>query len=370
MDFPKIMAMKEKDGFYQHGGNLEAAARRLGCSPAEILDFSASINPLGPPAGVRQAVMESLARSVHYPAVDGLPLVQALARHQGMDVRHVLPGNGSTELIYLLPRALKIRRALLVTPAFSEYRRSLELAGAAVDTFPLDPDHDFEFQPERLVRAMAPGTDLVMLANPGSPSGMPISPETIETLAGSLGRRTAVLVDEAFIDFCPEFSILNRLNDFPNLLVLRSLTKFFAIPGLRAGYLAGSADLLDRLRLFRIPWSVSVPALAAAGACLEDAAYRERTLRVIPELRADLAEGLVGLGLRSFPSAVNYLLVRLPPGYSARELGETLLSKRILIRECASFPPLDDTYFRVAVRTAEENGLLLKALEEIFGTID
>ena len=164
----------------EHGGGVSLAARELGLSPEEILDFSASINPLGIPPGVLAAARESLGAARHYPEIDGASLVDALAGFHGLPAAHLLAGSGSTELIYLLPRVLRPRRALLVTPSFSEYRRSLDQAGTAVDLFPLRPEEGFFLDPARLLRSVAADTDLVLLANPGNPSGVGIDPETID----------------------------------------------------------------------------------------------------------------------------------------------------------------------------------------------
>lgn len=347
----------------EHGGGVARAARELGVPVSEIVDFSASINPLGIPEGVLAASREALGEAMHYPEIDAASLAEALAAHHGLPAAHMLPGSGSTELIYLFPRVLRPRRALLVTPAFSEYERSLVQAGTQIDVFPLRAEEQFRLDPERLMRAVDPATDLVMLANPGNPTGAGIDPEMIEQIARAVREQALVAVDEAFVDFCPERSVLGRVPDHGNLYVFRSLTKFYAIPGLRVGYLAGPSRGVARLAEHREPWALSAPALAAGQACLGEARYREQTLSLVPKLRKDLAAGLESLGMTVFPGEANYLLARLEhAGISGAAVAANLRSRGILIRECTGFPPLDGRFLRVAVRTAEENRRLLEAL--------
>jgi len=349
---------------FDHGGGAQQLAAELGRPTAAILDFSASINPLGIPAGVRSAVLAALDESVHYPESRAESLLAALASHHRLEPRYFLAGNGSTPLFYHAARTLRPRRALVVRPAFSEYERSLLQAGTRVDPLELDPEQGFALDPAELLHRVTPETDLVLLGSPGNPGGVGIPPETVLSLAHALREQALLAVDEAFVDFCPEASVLPRVADHANLLVFRSLTKFYAIPGLRAGYLAGSPPCVANLAAAAEPWSLSTLAIAAARACLDEEEYRRRTLQLIPALRHELAVGLERLGLTVFPSVANYLLARLPAGESA-VVAERLRGEGILIRPCGNFPPLDGRYLRVAVRTAAENAILLAELERV-----
>lgn len=348
----------------QHGGEIFRAAQDLGIPFDEILDFSASINPLGMPEGVAEAAAGAVARAVHYPEVDAASLRRELAAFCKLPEAHLVPGSGSTELLYLLPRVLAPRRALIVTPAFSEYQRGLELAGCEVDGFALRAEDRFALDPEALLSSMAPMTDLVVVANPANPTGALIPPPVLLELARVLEGRASLLVDEAFIDFCPDYSILRRVPEYFNLYVLRSLTKFYAIPGLRAGFLAGPEAGVASLGARREPWTLSTPALAAASACLDAEAYRRLSLATIPQLRQEFADALVALGLEVFPSRANFVLARLPEGApGGGEIAATLRRGGILVRTCCSFPPLDDRYLRLAVRSSEDNKRLVAALQ-------
>jgi threonine-phosphate decarboxylase len=349
-----------------HGGAVAQAARELGRAPGEILDFSASINPLGMPKEVLEAAREAMTHAVHYPEIDASSLVTALAAAHGLPAEHFLPGSGSTELLYLFSRVLRPRRAMLVAPAFSEYERSLSQVGAAIDIFPLSADNGFHLDPCLLVQHLHPETDLVLLANPGNPTGAGIDPHVVETIARAVREQALVAVDEAFVDFCLQRSVLGAVGLHSNLYVFRSLTKFYAIPGLRAGYLAGPAAGIARLRAAKEPWTLSVPALVAAETCLGQEDYRQRTLETIPALRKDLTRGLEDLGMTVFPSEANFLLARLEEGEPpAPRLAAELRGMGILIRDCSNFPSLDERYVRVAVRTQEENARLLQALSGV-----
>jgi len=348
---------------FAHGGNAAALARRLGVPLSDILDASASINPFGPPPEVLQAAQAALGEIQHYPEVDAATLRTALADFHGLPVDHLLPGSGSTELIYLLPRVFRPRRALLVAPCFSEYERALLQAGCEVDLVLLPPGDQFDAQ--RVFAALQEQTELVLVASPGNPSGALIPPRQLLQLASGLREQALLVVDEAFIDFAPEASVLPQVAEHGNLYVLRSLTKFYAIPGLRAGYLAGPPAGIARLAAAREPWALSTPAQAAALSCLQAAGFRRATLERLPPLRDELAAGLTDLGLEVFPAVANYLLSRLPDGApDAAQLAERSAKRGVLIRDCGNFAGLDHRYLRLAVRSREENRRLLTVLAE------
>lgn len=350
---------------YAHGGGVDAAAAQTGLPVDRILDFSASINPLGPPDSVLEAARASLSRIDRYPEIDAASFECALSDYHGLAPEQVLAGNGSTDLIYLLPRALQPRRALLVAPCFSEYERALRQAGVPFEFHILQADCRFALRPDELAGDLDADTDLVWLANPGNPNGSVLPARQVQELLDALPGRPTVVVDEAFIDFALEHSCLSLLKEYSNLLILRSMTKFYAIPGLRLGYLLGAPEKVARLARLRLPWSLSAPALAAGRACLDASAYRQRSLQKVPRLRNDLRDGLEQLGLHVFEAAANYLLARLPGGASAASLAAQLHRQGILIRDCGNFEGLDGSFVRVAVRGDAENGRLLQALGEL-----
>lgn len=350
---------------HDHGGDLRALAAAAGVPPDQLLDFSASINPLGLSPRVAEAIRAALFSVVQYPDPIASALREALAAYHGLSPDQVLPANGSTELIYLVARALAPRRALILHPAFSEYEAALELVGAQLDHELLDEDHGFLPELPRLLPRL-PGSDLVILANPNSPAGSLIpKPDLVTLVAAAQAAGAITVVDEAFVDFVEEASLKKELVHFPRLLLLRSLTKCFALPGLRVGYALGSSHLLARLSGWMGPWSVNALAEAAGIAALSDREYQESSRLLVPRWRENLQSGLQKFGaLRVFPGVANYLLVRLPdPGLTAPVLRARLLKERIAIRDCSAFRGLGPAFIRLAVRRPDEQNVLLGAVE-------
>ncbi len=349
-----------------HGGNVDAWARSSGVEVGELLDFSASINPLGPPSSAREAFVESYAEILRYPDPYGDKLKEALAERHGLSPTEVLLGNGSTQLIYLLCAALRPRNALIVGPAFSEYANALTLIGAKVASFNLSPDNSFQFSTKRLSAAWDKDCDIVFLATPNSVTGQMIPKVEIEKLAHiALARKTIVVIDEAFVDFVETESIKALVRRNPYLIVLRSLTKYYALPGLRLGYLLGETGRVAELAAYQEPWSINGPALNVALACLKDSSFATKTERWLERERKFLFERLTALeGLHPLASRTNFLLVQIERSHGdALRLRSFLLQKNILIRACETFG-LGVNYFRIAIKQRKDNQRLLAALTE------
>lgn len=354
---------------HEHGGNVFAVARSLGIAPEKVIDFSASINPLGMAPGVGQALAENLDRLLHYPDKNCFELKQTLASYHGVTADQLCVANGSTELIHLVPRACAGRRALIVAPAFAEYASALERSGWEVDYFFLKPENGFELSLPALLQKLGEGYDLLFLCNPANPSGSLLPRKDLaRVLALCQSSRTFLVLDEAFIDFCEEASAKELVVANESALVLRSMTKFFAIPGLRLGYAMGTATTIARFTALQDPWSVNTAAQVAGIASLRDLDYVQRTREYVDLERERLATRIGALAaLTVFPSAANYLLVRLDNGRTAAELRSRLLEAGVLIRDCGNFVGLDGSFFRVAVRRAEENDRLVQLLSQELG---
>lgn len=366
-----------------HGGDIYGAAKRLGIRPGEVLDFSASLNPLGPPPAAALAARKALATSVSpYPALDAAPLTAAIAERFGVGEECLLAANGSTETIYLAAQVYRPRRALVVGPAFSEYARSLEAVRTVVEYFMASEEDFFVPDISRLlekigaskVGASKAGSgpyDIVYLANPSNPAGAVVDREDVLRLARQCREAGAVLVvDEAFADFAPESSVLKDAAFTEGLLVLRSLTKYYALAGLRLGFMAATEETIERFRAMKPPWSVNTVAIAAGVAALGDRAFDGETESWLREERRRLAEGFEATGsFRVFPSAANYLLVKAESPQAAGEIKEMLFRKGILIRDLSTMVGLDcGTFFRVAVLARADNELLLGEVAGISGT--
>jgi len=350
---------------YDHGGNVFDVARQLGVDPTEIADFSASINPLGLSAMVRKAIICAMDSLVHYPDSSHREFKQALADHHGLSAINIVAANGSTELIYHLPAMLHGKRALIVSPSFSEYVRALGQQHWEAQHFILDHENNFSLDLEALRLKLAEGYEALYLCNPANPGGTLYPLRVIEQVYSlCIASGTFLVLDEAFMDFCEESSAKRFMVKGDNGIVLRSMTKFFGIPGLRLGYAIASSTLAERLDAMGGPWSVNTLALAAGVAALHDTEHNHQTIEFIRRERRSLFEKLSDIKqLRVFPSSTNYLLLQITNGTSSFELRDRLMHQRILIRDCASFRGLSSQFFRVAVRTVEENEKLLRSLK-------
>ncbi|MEO0407410.1 MAG: threonine-phosphate decarboxylase CobD [Cyanobacteria bacterium P01_A01_bin.135] len=347
----------------RHGGNLAWAAELAGCFPQDILDFSASINPLGPPEAAIAAIQSSLDALRAYPDPDYRHLRQSLADFHQLSPACICPGNGAAELLTWVARELAQCEAVhLPVPAFGDYWRSLSAFAARVIPQPLSVGNPVA-SPLAVDIPSAAGSG-ILINNPHNPTGALFDQVN---LLDCLDAFDLVVVDEAFIDFLPpdqQPTLLPLVMEYPNLVVLRSLTKFYSLPGLRIGYAVTHPDRLQRWRRWRDPWPVNVLAAAAAEAALQDTAFHHRTWQWLPPARQQLRTGLKALpGLTPYQSVANYILVHSET--SSLTLQYQLLQQhRLLIRDCASFAELGDRYFRVAVRTPDANQRLLNGIAQ------
>lgn len=347
-----------------HGGDIYTAARELGIRPEECLDFSANLNPLGIPAPVKQTMAESLDQAVYYPDPDSASLIRALSRRYGIREEAILAGNGAADLIFRLVYALKPSKALITAPTFLEYKEALLQAGSQVEVYSLDAG--FELQEDILDR-MDKDVKLMFLCNPNNPTGLLTGRELLLKIAKKAEENGIVLaVDECFLDFTGEedgCTMTPWLGEFKNLLVLKSFTKMFAVPGIRLGYLlCENEELVQRIKAAGQSWSVNCVAEAAGLAALTQQEFIKKTASYIKEEREYLTACLEALNLRVIPGKANYLLIQAEkcPG-----LYHKLMERQILIRRCSNYDGLDETYYRIAVRTHEENEKLIGALRQV-----
>ena len=289
-----------------------------------------------------------------------------IAQQYGVLPSEILAGNGTSELLYLLPRAIKPKRAVIPVPSYVDYEYSARAADIVVVYVHMDEKSGFQFPLDRLESTLRPG-DVVLLGRPNNPIGAVSEAEEIRTLARK-NSEVFFVVDQAFYDFVGDTDSLVQ-NRPKNVVVLFSLTKIFAIPGIRVGWLVGDEKFVERLRRLQAPWSVNVFAQAIAERALEDKALIELTRKSIGKVRGKMAREIRGIeGLYVYPSEANFLLVRIQKrGLDAVKLRELLLNYKIIIRCCDNFVGLDKTFFRISVRSEEENQRLINALKEVLG---
>ena len=347
----------------KHGGNLRQLALSAGLSSEDILDFSANINPLGPPEWLRSLVSRNIGSLTHYPDPDYVNLQRAISARYGVTEEETIAGNGSTEILYLISRALPARRAVVPVPAYSDYALASELSGLSVEKVFLKEEDGFKPDMEAIESRLMEH-DLVFIGQPNNPTGLLYDADALRNMA--LRNKSATfIIDEAFADFVEGMDSLTRRRP-PNVLVLLSLTKFFAIPGLRLGCAVADPDVISRIRKMMPPWSVNTFAQSMGEAALADVDYTKKTREYVRAERVRLTGELCSIsGLYVYPGEANFLMVRIDrKEIDAPGLAQKLLRAGIAIRVCENFDGLNTRFFRVAVRTAEENERLCHALRE------
>ena len=337
-----------------HGGDVYGEAVEL--------DYSANTNPLGVPPAVIAAAAEALTRADRYPDPYCRALVQAIAAAEKVPADSILCGNGASGLIFSFCAASKIRKAAALAPTFSEYAAAVELFGGETVLYPLQQERGFlpggDF-PDWL-RSERP--EAVFLCNPNNPTGRLLPPALIIEIITLCKQINAHLfVDECFLELASGGeSLKGYLAEFPGLILLRAFTKSYGMAGLRLGYcLSADRALLGRMAALTPPWDVSAPAQAAGAAALGEETFLRKAVALIEHERPRLRAALEAMGLWVCPSDVNYLLFWGPESL----LGD-LRKKGIALRDCANFPGLGPGWYRMAVRTEEENDRLLAAMKE------
>lgn len=340
-------------GRFEHGGNIYAHEGAV--------DFSASLNPLGMPAPVVEALRSAATRFEAYPDPECRELCEAIARAEGVPASQILCTAGATDLIQRACLALRPERALVTAPCFSGYEEALEQADVPIVRHVLASGEDFDVT-ERLVEDVRrnPGA-LVFLCNPNNPTGRIIGRDLLQRIVRAAAEAgSTVVLDECFLDFTREPSMVPLCAEHPNLIVMRAFTKLYAMAGLRLGYgICADEALLGRVRAAGQCWAVSTPAQVAGVAALGMEGWAEQSRVYVDAERAKLAAALRNLHLRVIEGQANYLMFQ-----AAEGLEERLLARGFLIRPCANFQGLDSTWYRIAVRTAEENEALVAALPD------
>lgn len=352
-----------------HGGNVSEVSRIYGLAEDRIIDFSANINPLGYPPGLKDAVMGDFDSILNYPDIDSFDLIEGLSAYHGVSRDSLLVGNGSTEFMYLIPMVFKPKKALIVSPAFSEYEKGLKIVGTDVSYFPTFKEHGFSVDVTGLCARLEEGFDVVYLCNPANPTGILTSKDDVRRFIDVAEQTKAMaIIDEAFIDFVENESVKAEIDRYASLIIMRSMTKFFGIPGLRIGYLLAAPSCIETIRRSKTPWTVNSLVQRAAATVLDDREYMETSRRLVQSERVYLKEALSDIpGLTVFDGAANFIFVFMDERcvMDSTALRSRLVREGILIRDCSNFNGLNDRYFRVAVKRRGQNELLIKQLREI-----
>jgi len=348
---------------FGHGGNVHMLSRQHSFVSGKLLDFSANINPLGPPEWMRSTISRSIENLIHYPDPECYHLTRAIADYFRLPVESVIPANGTTELLYHLPKIINKNKAVIPAPSYIDYMKVMNLAGMHVEPFFLEPKNNFLLDLDKLSGKLT-GDETVVIGSPNNPTGMVIDSSRLQEIAKNFPD-TIFIIDEAFLDFVESGCTLAGRGE--NIITLHSMTKFFAIPGLRLGFGVFPQRFAEALRRIIPPWTVNTLAQAVGQKAFEDESYRRKSIHTCNDLRTELMRGLANIpALKVFDSKANYLLIKLLDGTPAPKLSHRLLQQGIAIRVCDNYLGLDESYFRIAVRTQKENTVLLDALDHIF----
>ena len=354
-----------------HGGEVLDAADKTGFKRERILDFSSSVNPLGPSKKALEAAKNSFKEIPAYPDSNSNELRQAIASHYNqLSKNNVVVGNGSTELMYLFAEAFmkKGDTALIPAPTFGEYESAVRKTGETAKFVKLG--RDFNVDAGAFSCEMA-GAKIVFLCNPNNPTSSLIPNETlIDIVEQALEQDSLVFLDEDFLEFVENekaLSMINKIKKYPNLFILRSFTKIYGLTGLRVGYGIASEEIINVLLCAKIPWNVNCLAQSAAVAALKDEEHLRVTRELIKKEKTKLLNELSSIkSFKVYPPDANFFFIDIrKSGLTATELKNKLLQQGILIRDCTSFRGLDEYFVRIAVKTNTENEQLIEALKGI-----
>ncbi len=356
-----------------HGGDLDGIERALGIDRSLIMDFSANINPIGAPESVKKKIAESVDFISSYPDKGYVNLKNAISRYTGAKTENILVGNGSTELIGLIIKAVKPKKALIVSPCYSEYEREVKISGGDADYFQLKEEDSFIPNVEGLIAAMG-NEDMVIICNPNNPTDSVFKAEDLRKLAKSAKKKNCfIMIDETYAEFVSNIKDITAIpiaDCMDNVAVIRGTSKFFACPGLRLGYgIISSGNIKNRIDNIRDAWSVNSLTAKAGEVMFSDEAYKKQVHSLICSERNRLKALLNGInGIKTYRLNANLVLCKIiKKGISAEDIFEYMLKYSIIVRNCENIRGLGKGYFRFCIMMPEQNDVLIKGLYEILG---
>ena len=369
-----------------HGGNIFQFAHEQRIEPYEVIDFSANINPLGPSQRGLSALEAQLRYISHYPDATNDDVLNTIADTYGMNKNQIVVGNGAAELLYAICRLPGYTGAFVPAPGFSEYKEALEASQIPVRDIFYRPREDDNEKPYFEVPYLAletfaaelkgqDGRIIVFLGNPNNPDGTLLDKNHIRTLASMLKDANSLLViDESFIDFVGndtlqdnKYSMRSLVNEFDNIIVVHSFTKFYAVPGLRIGAVFSNPQIIDQLNTFIPTWSVNTLAQAYTQSALNDVEYVKRTKQVLHEEQHYMYNALDAIAdITVYPPSANFILFHIEQeGVTADSINEALKKHNMIVRNCDSYMGLNSQWVRVAIKDHDNNVRLVDTLTDI-----
>lgn len=365
--------MEQKEHF--HGSDLETIEKVYGIKKEDIISFSANVNPLGLSPKVKEALSKYADCLTAYPDREYTQLRKAIAAYAGVNFEHILVGNGSSELISLFGKVCRPKKALILGPTYSEYEHSITLAGGKCSYFELREPANFVLDKFALYNELDNGYDLLIICNPNNPTGALIGRNVMEDIVKyCLTKEIKVVLDETYIEFvdgCNDVTAVTLAADYSNLVVLRGVSKFFAAPGLRLGYaVTSNAQLIKSINDIQVPWSINSLAEVLGKEMFNDYQYMDKTRDLISLERSRVYSRLLAIPcIKAYRPSCNFVLCHITGGdKTADDLFDAAIKEKLMIRNCSSFPFLDNTFFRFCFMKPEDNDKLLSVIEKLFVT--
>lgn len=354
-----------------HGSDLEAIAKRYHIPQESILPYASNVNPLGISPMARQAIIDNVDAIHSYPDRDYETLRQSIANYSGAKPEQLILGNGTSELITLTIQTIAPKKTLIIGPTYSEYGRAAKLAGSEVETYMLKNLDDFELDVDMFLKALNDSIDLLIICNPNNPTGTAITREQMDTiLAKCLKHDIFVMVDETYVEFVREVALISSISltrKYDNLIVLRSVSKFFAAPGLRLGYATtANEDFLHETDNGKNPWNINVYA-SVAGVMFEDDHYINLTKSLIQTERNLIYSALCSRKtIKVFKPQANFVLIKLlKENQTASEVFDYCIQRGFMVRDCTDYDGLGEKYIRFCFLKPEQNDNMVNTILEI-----
>lgn len=362
--------IKHVDHF--HGSDLEKIEAVYGIKKETITSFSANVNPLGISPKMRSTLIDRIDDITSYPDREYTALRKQIGAYVNAPYENIIVGNGSTELISLFIQIEHPKKALILGPTYSEYEREISLGGGTSLYYPLKEEEDFILNVEDFKKELNESVDLLVICNPNNPTSTAIHQGMMRKILDECKRHDIfVMVDETYVEFAPDYAAVDSIpltRYYNNLVILRGVSKFFASPGLRLGYaITGNADLLKHINTKKNPWTINSLAAVAGELMFSDTEYIEATKNLIQKERSRICEELKTWdSVKVYEPTANFILVKIiKEGVTADDLFDLAIRRGLMIRNCSTFPFLDNKYFRFCFMSPEKNTELLNTLKEL-----
>lgn len=350
-----------------HGGNIEELSRKFNLDKEKLIDFSANINPLGINERVRKAIIDALDKVEKYPDITYYNLKSAISDFENIDYNNLVLGNGAAEIIFNLVRAVNPKKVLIPAPTFSEYEEASLSINSSIEYYYLKEENNWNID-EEIIDLINEDIDIVFICNPNNPTGVITDKDILlKIIEKAKKTKTIVAIDESFLDFVKDshkYSLVSLLKEYDNIFIIKSLTKLFAIPGIRIGYgLSSSKDIISKIQTISVPWNINILAEVAAINALEDKEYISKSIAYIEEEKKYLYRELSKFNdIKVFNPSVNFIMFKTLKDI---DLKYELMKNNIIIRSCSNYNGLNESYYRIAVRRRKENEAFINSLSKV-----